>query len=108
MIEVKAFIGANGYYKGFTVTGHAGYASDRDRYDLVCAAVSAVTLTTAFGLQDILKERGTYESNSGSLIVSLTDGGNAETDILIQSMLHGLKLIRDQHPENLKLQEAKG
>lgn len=108
MITVKAFIGENGYYKGFTVTGHAGYASDQEKYDLLCAAVSAVTLTAAYGLQDILREKGSYDSDFGTLCVSLTQGGNARTDILIQSMLHGLKLIRDQHPENLKIQEVKG
>ena len=42
-----------GLYQGFTITGHADWAREDNEYDLICAAVSAISLTIAAGLQDI-------------------------------------------------------
>ena len=36
-----------GLYQGFTITGHADGAKEDNEYDLICAAVSAITLTIA-------------------------------------------------------------
>ena len=36
-----------GLYQGFTITGHADGAREDNEYDLICAAVSAITLTMA-------------------------------------------------------------
>lgn len=43
----------NGSVQGFSVHGHAGYAEYG--YDIVCSAVSALTIATVNGLEQIAK-----------------------------------------------------
>ena len=54
MITVTMYLSAGEFCKGFTIKGHADSYVGDSQYDLVCAAVSAVTLTCALGLRDIL------------------------------------------------------
>ena len=54
MITVTMYLSAGEFCKGFTIKGHADSYVGDSQYDLVCAAVSAVSLTCALGLRDIL------------------------------------------------------
>lgn len=95
-------------YRGFTITGHANHQEGKDGYDLVCSAVSAITLTCAFGLRDILHIAGRYESESGYMQVDIGDKSNKETELLMRTMLHGLEMIRVQYPDAIRLTHVKG
>ena len=46
MITVTMYLSAGEFCKGFTIKGHADSYVGDSQYDLVCAAVSAVTLKT--------------------------------------------------------------
>ena len=45
-----------GAYRGFSCTGHAGYAR-RGRPDIVCAAVSALTIAAVNSLEELAGEK---------------------------------------------------
>ena len=53
MITVTMYLSAGEFCKGFTIKGHADSYVGDSQYDLVCAAVSAVTLTCALRLRDL-------------------------------------------------------
>lgn len=108
MITADMHRDADGYYQGFTISGHAdGYEGDAE-YDLVCCAVSAVTLTAALGLKDVLHLDGTFDSRSGFLDVDITSLRSEKSEVLIETMLCGLKSIRDMYPDKLKILHIKG
>ena len=50
------YLDTDGFYHKFDVSGHADGYRDDSEYDLVCAAISSITLTIASGLQDVLDE----------------------------------------------------
>ncbi len=104
MILVETQV-TDGLYTGFSVSGHADYAEHGS--DIVCAAVSAVTLTTAGGLKDVAKFRGHYEAQSGMLTVQLADAPDARSQLLIETMLNGLRQIQAQYPERLTIAERR-
>lgn len=91
----------NGRMSGFTVRGHADYAAAGE--DIVCAAVSAVTLTAALGLKDVLRKAGTYENEAGILTVRLTDPLDEATELIFQTMLTGLAEISRQYPQHIRI-----
>ena len=97
-----------GLYQVFTITGHADGAREDNEDDLICAAVSAITLTIAAGLQDILQMDGTFDSRSGFMNVDLQSHANEKSQILIETMVHGLEAIQEQYPDKLKIITAKG
>lgn len=104
MVTVTMKYDAKGLYQGFTISGHAD-GGEGAEYDLICAAVSAVSLTTALGLQDVLGLRGTFDSSSGFLHVDLTSPLSEKSQVLMETMVHGLETIRDQYPGHLEIQK---
>lgn len=108
MITVEMHRDGKGLYRGFHIHGHAdGYEKDGE-YDLICASVSAITLTIAGGLQDVLHRDGTYDSDFGFMNVELSSEGNPESEALFRTMVHGLKAIEERYPRHLKILETKG
>lgn len=92
----------------FSVSGHADAYSEELGYDIVCASVSAIVLTAALGLKEVLKVNGKFESDFGILLVDLGKNSNNETEIIIQTMLIGLEKISRQYPNKIKLIESRG
>lgn len=103
MITAIAQYGREGHLSGFIIVGHAGMDDEELGYDIVCAAVSSVALTAAFGLRDVLHKEGSYESESGYLSVDIGDGGDRETDAVIRTMFRGIDEIKKQYPERVKI-----
>ena len=108
MITLKLRLARNGRYRGYEVFGHADSEVKSGEYDLVCAAVSGMTLTCALGLQDILHLDGRYDSLNGFMNVDLMDQMTDQSDLLIKTMFHGLETIREKYPGTLRLIEIKG
>lgn len=71
MITIKVYLDSQERYRGFSISGHADSNREKDGYDLVCAAVSGVTLTCALGLQDVLQIEGRYDSKYGFMNVDI-------------------------------------
>lgn len=107
MITVKMLHDGKGLYRGFSIHGHAdGYEKDGE-YDLICAAVSAITLTIAGGLQDVLHKEGTYDSDFGFMEVEISSS-DEKSQILFRTMVHGLRAVETRYPSHLKILDKKG
>lgn len=108
MIIVTMHINHEGLYDGFHIEGHAdGFEKDGE-YDLICASVSAITLTIAAGLRDVLHMEGKFDSNFGFMNVHLGSPGDARGQALIETMINGLREIDRQYPHHLKILDKKG
>ncbi|WP_338208327.1 ribosomal-processing cysteine protease Prp [Lactiplantibacillus paraxiangfangensis] len=79
---------------GYQIVGHAGQASKG--YDIVCAAVSALTETITNELSHATV------SDDGGLFVGLIFPSKAN-DLLTRTLFHGLKSISEQYPSNLRV-----
>lgn len=89
--------------KRITATGHARYAQPGK--DIVCAAVSALTLSLIHALHDL----------TPGLVLSTEDDGNVEidimhstnkTDLLVAAYVIGIRDIAESFPTHVKLVEA--
>ncbi len=79
---------------GYQIVGHAGQASKG--YDIVCAAVSALSETITNELSHATV------SDDGGLFVGLIFPSKAN-DLLIRTLIHGLEDIREHYPDNLRV-----
>lgn len=108
MIRVEVFYSKEGFFRGYQISGHGEMDTETRGYDIVCAAVSAITLTAALGLRDVLGIEGTFESKHGYLQVDIGYHGNAETDAVIATMLCGLEEIQKQYPRRILIKKTGG
>lgn len=111
MVKVQVYRDHNGHVLTFQVSGHAG-GRRRGEYDLVCAAISAVTQTALLGLGEYvgLEGRLDYEMDAdGWLYCRLPEDLSLEervrTDAIIETMIIGLRSIETEFSNNLKVEE---
>jgi len=96
----------NGQTCGFTVTGHAGYAEEGS--DIVCSAVSALTIATANGLEAIAKVPVEIGDNGKELRCVLKECSETErhdATLLLTSMEAALADIRRNYKQYLKISD---
>ncbi|MDO4343487.1 MAG: ribosomal-processing cysteine protease Prp [Eubacteriales bacterium] len=85
----------SGQYQGFECVGHAGYAEDG--YDIICAAVSALTVNAANSIETFTRDPITCTSGDGLVKVSLTERVSEKTKLLLDSMIFGLQNIQKSY-----------
>lgn len=107
MIEVR-FLRKSGDLIGFTYDGHADY--DEYGKDIVCAAVTAQCMMVYNGLDEIMKIKNKIDidQNGGYLSVSIDSASSLEkkeAQILMETLLLGIKAIELQHSTIIKLIE---
>lgn len=107
MITVETWRKQGGHICRFRISGHADAEDSQLGYDIVCASVSAISLTCAFGLQDVLHVKGRYDSRSGYLLVDIGDNADRYTEAVIQTMLAGLSKVQQQFPERIKIKNLR-
>lgn len=95
MIIVHVLFDENQDYLGFKVSGHAGYGTYGK--DIVCAAVSAVTLSTINATLELTDADVVYEAKSGLLRFKYARKPGSEERLLFSSMLLTLKSIEEQY-----------
>ena len=93
MITVKVFVDSEGSYKGFRVTGHAGYGEVGE--DIVCAAVSVLTQNTVNAIETYTEDELTYSVDDGYLDCSFSGTVSAESKLLMNAMVLGLESVRE-------------
>lgn len=82
---------------GFSTSGHAGYAESG--MDIICSAVSALTIT-AINSIEALTDMGfelKQDEDKGILDYSLELPVSSEADLILRSMVIGLKGIEQQY-----------
>ncbi len=86
------------HYTGFHVTGHAGYAESGK--DIVCAAVSALTITLYNSLNEladvpVMERQYIGQESPGLLIPCASD----KTDLLIEQYKIGIEGVQEVFPD---------
>jgi len=83
------------------ISGHSNYSSIG--YDIVCASVSSIVITTINGLIK-LKSDISYTKDEG-YVKLLINKHDEITDILIGNMIDLLKELEKQYKKNIKINE---
>ncbi|NLJ89181.1 MAG: ribosomal-processing cysteine protease Prp [Epulopiscium sp.] len=107
MLKVVFYLNKNNNLCGFQITGHSGYGEYGS--DIVCAAVSALTINTVNSIKcfssDIFNLE--YEDEGGLMILTMDkesrDYPSAETLLLLQSLELGLKNIQKDYNNNISI-----
>jgi uncharacterized protein YsxB (DUF464 family) len=107
MIDITIMKNKQDNIQAFTVSGHANVAPHG--YDIVCAAVSAVTI----GFANVVIDKDfTYkpflEAKEGYICLELDERvADYETvETLMEAMVHILNQIAVQYPDYVQLKEA--
>ncbi len=99
MIQVTVFLSPDGSYKGFRLCGHAGYAESGN--DIVCAAVSLLTINTINAIERFTDDPFTSDSDedSGLIDFSFTGHVSGESKLLVDTMVLGIQELEDNNNE---------
>lgn len=97
MITITIKKAKTGDYIGFHTYGHAGY--DKIGKDIICAAVSILTINTVNSIEILVGEQCKIDTNEkeGILIFSFYNLPKQESKLLLDSMVLGLEQIRKQY-----------
>ena len=82
-------------YNRFTVEGHAGYA--QKGFDIICAAVSALTVNTVNSIEAFTKDRLLAEEKNGFLTCQFEGPLSSQAALLMDSMVLGLTDIQNNY-----------
>lgn len=100
MIKATFYRDSDNNYKGFTVSGHAGYASAGK--DIVCAGVSMLTINTINAVEKLTECRFKVEQDKAGTIKFkfLTETGkepDSQGQLLISALSLGLTEIAKEY-----------
>ncbi|MCI8600226.1 MAG: ribosomal-processing cysteine protease Prp [Oscillospiraceae bacterium] len=96
-----AFLLKGGKPYGFSVSGHAGYASEGR--DIVCAAVSSAVQLTANGITEILAQKAGVQADGNAVTLTLGACPNSGAEAFIQALKLHLELLREEYPQNIQI-----
>lgn len=85
---------------GYNVFGHANFTPKGK--DIVCSAVSSITQTALLGLKELLKKDIEFEQDNGLLRVQINNP-DKDSNLVLETMLLGLKEIEKIYPKNVLL-----
>ena len=103
MIKINIDKDLNNFIVGYTVNGHAGFAPDGQ--DIICSAVSTLTMVAINGLEEHLQREVAYEIKDGYLQVELKQTPDDLTQAILATMEIGLKDIAEQYPQRVRIKE---
>lgn len=93
----------------FEVNGHSGFANSGE--DIVCSAISAISLSTVIGITEVLKINANYEVKDGFLNLSIENNSKEDIEdcqVLLETMILSLKRMELNYGEyiNVKIEEV--
>ena len=97
MIKVTVYQNTDGKKIGFSSVGHAGY--DEYGHDIVCAGVSALVINCINSIDNFCDVRFTVDADDegGNIKFMLADPADGDSELLINSMILGLKGIQNDY-----------
>jgi len=104
MINV-VFKKRDNYLVSFNIYGHAGY--DYEGYDIICSAVSALCITFANGITDVVKANAKISEHDGYVDLDLDNQTKSQIEkcqVLMETMLLGIKCIEDNYGDYIKVE----
>lgn len=84
-----------GEYVRFVSKGHAGYAEEGQ--DIVCAAVSALIITTVNSIETFTCDKISVKSNDGYVAFRFEKTCSKEAKLLMDSLVLGLTQIHNSY-----------
>jgi hypothetical protein len=103
MIHIVIYKDINDHYKGFECMGHAGY--DDHGYDIVCSAVSVLTINTVNSIEMLTSSAFSFEDaeEGGYMKMMFHDTPDHDAVILMEAMIMGLGSLEDTYSDFIKL-----
>ena len=97
MIWVTVVRTKDNQIRSFQVSGHAEYAESGQ--DIVCSAVSALTITTINALSMYTSQvfETDADEESGCITVNFTEPLNHDRELLVNYMILGLRTIENEY-----------
>ena len=100
---------ANGKYVGFELNGHAG--SGEYGKDIVCAAISILSINTVNSIEELTDDNISYEADSqkGMIKLMAENGFSKEGELLMSSYELGIMSVFKQYGNeflNIKFEEV--
>ncbi len=101
MTRVTLFTDPQERLTGFECFGHSGYAESGS--DIVCAAVSALSLTCINAMESVAGIRPKADESDGHLTVKLTeDQLTHDTQVILKTFEQGIKDIAASYPKYVR------
>ncbi|MCI5701073.1 MAG: ribosomal-processing cysteine protease Prp [Lachnospiraceae bacterium] len=94
MIKVTVLKHTN-QYRGFIVSGHAGYAEEG--FDIICSAVSVLSINTVNSLESLAHVSLQADQEDGYLSCQFHEKLNKEGSLLMDSMILGMQMICESY-----------
>lgn len=100
-----------GRYVGYEISGHAGSNEGKTEFDIACADVSVLSITTANNIYKIAKVKPITKMEDGYLYVevpiSVTDKQEATVQLLFEAFKNALEDVIGEFPQyvNLKIED---
>ena len=102
MTRVTLLRGADGRLAGFTCKGHSGFAQAGS--DIVCAAVSALSITCANSLESVAGVSPETEERDGYLSVRVpSDRMTHDAEIVLKVFEAGITDIAATYPKHIQI-----
>lgn len=97
MIKISVYKDENGRVNGFHCIGHAGYAEAGS--DIICAAVSALTMTTVNSIESFTSDVFSYEEDpeQGMMDLKIVSPLSGASELLLNSLILGLSGIEEAY-----------
>lgn len=97
MITVTVYKTSEDHYRGLKLLGHAGYAKHGS--DIICAAVSALTVNTVNAIEKYTDDRIIIKTNalSGLLAFKFIGKASERSILLVDSLILGLQEIQNDN-----------
>ena len=97
MVRVTILKDQKGHFRGLEITGHAGYADKGE--DIVCAAVSVLTINTVNSLEQLTEETFDLDADekSGRISVHITHQPGEGATLLLSSYELGIQGIAEHY-----------
>ncbi len=99
MIQATFFKDSKGRYRGFSLLGHAEYATYGK--DIICSAVTALAVNTVNSIEKLTSDKDklicSTDAQTGMLTCSFDGEISPESTMLVDSLLIGLDSIRENY-----------
>jgi uncharacterized protein YsxB (DUF464 family) len=108
MTKVQVRRAPDGSILEIRVTGHAGYADIGE--DIVCAGISALTVTALLGLKQIAQHPHESCLDEGLMTCKLLPGGTPDSyqkaQTILETTVLGLRDIAKDYPKYIRVTEG--
>lgn len=88
------------FYKSISIKGHAGYAEEG--YDIVCASVSSIAITTINAILTIDSDSIVYSEEDGLIEIGVLKSSDI-VNKLLDNMVNMLNELKDQYKKYIEI-----